>query len=248
MSVENLESRLRTLAAVLGELGLGVYDRELEVGDDALGVVEDGVNGLMLDLETLHLANQEKAAYLELQQRALTAKEAQLHAQSAALADQLATIETQKGLLDTREEELTAMLATIGVQTESIRMLTVPIIEVGEGIVALPVIGAIDSARAQEIMQTLLDHVVANRSRHVILDLTGVSVIDTQTAGYLEKVVSGVQMLGARCVVSGLNPMIAQTMVDLGADLRQVPTFRNLKEGLRDSLRLSAPGRGAQLR
>ena len=82
----------------------------------------------------------------------------------------------------------------------------------------------------------------------MILDLTGVSVIDTQTAGYIEKVVSGVRMLGARCVVSGLNPLIAQTMVDLGADISQIPTFRNLKEGLRDSLRASSPARRVQWR
>lgn len=248
MSIDNLESRLQRLAEVLTALGLGRYDLELTAGDDALGAVEEGVNGLMLDLETLHLANEEKAAYLGLQQRTLNAKEGQLLAKSAELAAQLATIEGQKALLDARERELAAMLATIQRQSEAIRELAVPVIEVEDGVVALPVIGAIDAARAQEIMQTLLEHVVATRSRHVILDLTGVSVIDTQTADYLAKVVSAVKLVGARCVLSGLNSLTAQTLVDLGVDLSAIRTFRNLKEGLRDSLRAIAQGRRAPAR
>ena len=73
MNIDDLEARLQALSDVLSGLGLGKYDVDLAVGDDALGAVEEGVNGLALDLETLHLANEEKAAYLELQQRALTA-------------------------------------------------------------------------------------------------------------------------------------------------------------------------------
>jgi anti-anti-sigma regulatory factor len=243
MSIVDLESRLRRLAEVLAELGLGRYDLDITAGDDALGVVEHGVNGLMLDLETLHLANEEKAAYLELQQRALDGKEELLREKSAALAEQMATIAEQRALLDTREREVAAMLAKIERQSEALRELSVPVIEVEDGIVALPVIGAIDAERAQEIMQTLLEHVVTTRSRRVILDLTGVTLIDTQTADYIHKVVRAVDLVGARCVVSGLNPVTAQTLVDLGVDLGAIRTFRNLKEALRDSLRAAAQAR-----
>lgn len=248
MSIVDLESRLQRLAEVLAALGLGRYDLELAAGDDALGAVEEGVNGLMLDLETLHLANEEKAAYLGLQQSALNAKEVQLRETSAGLADQRATIERQRALLDTRERELAAMQAKIERQAEAIRELAVPVIEVEDGIVALPVIGTIDAVRAQEIMQTLLQHVVATRSRHVILDLTGVAVVDTRTADYIAKVVGAVELVGARCVVSGLNPLIAQTLVDLGVELGAIKTFRNLKESLRDSLRAVAQARRASPR
>jgi rsbT co-antagonist protein RsbR len=243
MNIDDLEARLRGLAEVMERLGLGHYDREITARQDALGAVEEGVNDLVLDLQALHLGNSEKAAYLELQQRALAAKEEQLREQTEALAHHFATIQAQQVLLDERERELATMLATIRAQSESIRELTVPIIEVEDGIVALPVIGTIDAARAREIMETVLAHVVAHRSRHVILDLTGVGAIDTQTTDYLEKVVGGVRMLGARCIVCGLNPTTAQILVDLGANLASIQTFRSLKDGLRDSLRATGAAR-----
>ncbi|MCA9660291.1 MAG: STAS domain-containing protein [Myxococcales bacterium] len=238
MTIANLEERLAELARVLEELGLGNYDAELDAGDDALGAVEEGVNGLVLDLEALYLTNAEKERYLELQQRSLDAKEAELKDKSAALVAQMATIEEQRALLDAREVELQEMLTTIDDQTEAIRELSVPIIEVEDGVVALPVIGAINGSRARELMERLLEHIVAHTSRHVILDMTGVSVIDTGTAHYIENLVAGVHMLGARCVISGLNSATAQTLTGIGTSLGGVPTFRSLKEGLRDSLRL----------
>lgn len=244
MTIPDLEARLRRLVEVLTEIGLGRHDLELVAGDDALGAVESGVNDLVLDLQTLHLANREKADYLELQQRLILDKERRLGEQAEALAVQRATIEEQQVLLASRARELEEMMATIRSQTEAIRELNVPIIEVEDGVVALPLIGAFDSSRAQDVMATLLSHVAGHGSRHVILDLTGVGVIDTHTAAHLEKLVRAVQLLGARCVICGLQPETARTLVELGADLRAVQTFRNLKEGLRDSLHAAAPRPG----
>jgi rsbT co-antagonist protein RsbR len=233
MTIADLEARLQALTGVLERLGLGKYDLEIAAGDDALGSVEEGVNGLVLDLQALHLANQEKAAYLELQQRDLTIRADQLRAQ----AD---TIREQQRLLDAREQELTTMMATIRSQSEAIRELNVPIIEVEDGVIALPMIGTLDARRARDTLETLLPHVAGHASRHVIIDLTGVTHIDTQTAEYLEKIVQAVRLIGARCLISGLNPATAQTLVQLGVGLAHLRTFRTLKGGLRDSLRATA--------
>jgi rsbT co-antagonist protein RsbR len=240
MDLRNVEARLQALTEVLAGLGLGEYEREIAAEPDALGAVEEGVNGLVLDLQTLHLANQEKADYLALQQRVLSAKEAQLSEQAAAIAAQLGTIAAQRALLDEREQQQQIMLTTIHAQSASIRELSVPIIEVEDRIVALPVIGTIDEARAREIMESVLTHVVEHRSRHVILDLTGVGAIDAATANRIAEVVRGVRLLGARCVLSGLGPTTAEALVAPDVDLRAIATFRSLKEALRDALRLDA--------
>lgn len=119
----------------------------------------------------------------------------------------------------------------------TIRELSTPVMEVWEDVLVLPVVGIVDTRRSMEIMNTLLDRIVATQARCVIIDITGVEVVDTKTADYLLRVSRAANLLGSRCVLTGLSPAVAQTLVEIGADLSEVRTLRNLKEGLRDCLK-----------
>ncbi len=96
----------------------------------------------------------------------------------------------------------------------------------------MPLIGAIDSARAQQIMETLLEGVAQHRSDVVILDITGVQVVDTQVANALLQAAQAVKLLGAQVILTGIRPHIAQTLVSLGVDLRGIVTRSTLQTGV----------------
>lgn len=135
------------------------------------------------------------------------------------------------------EKELREKLAFIHRQEEAIRAMSTPIIQIWDGVLTLPVVGGLDSARASSMMEQLLAEIVRTRSRFAILDLTGVDVVDTATADHLLKIMRAVELLGARCVVTGIRPGVAQTMVSLGVDLASISTLRNLQEGLKACMR-----------
>ncbi|XYI02136.1 PAS domain S-box protein [Sorangium sp. So ce1128] len=130
------------------------------------------------------------------------------------------------------EQELQMRLLQIEQQRDVIGKLSTPIIQVWEGVLALPMIGIVDSARTADIMQKLLDEVVRTGAHFAILDLTGVEMVDTQVAKYLVKLVDSIRLLGAGGIVCGIRPSVAQTMVDLGLDLTMIVTRANLKAGL----------------
>jgi rsbT co-antagonist protein RsbR len=133
--------------------------------------------------------------------------------------------------------ELEAKLVTIERQAAAIRELSTPVMEIWDDVLVLPIVGVVDTKRSMEIMDNLLQRIVDTQSRCVIIDVTGVEVVDTKTADYLLKVVRASNLLGTRCVLTGLSPAIAQTLVEIGADLAEVRTLRNLKAGLKDCLR-----------
>jgi rsbT co-antagonist protein RsbR len=114
----------------------------------------------------------------------------------------------------------------------ALRAMSTPILEVWDGVLALPVIGVVDSARASEMTEALLHAIVRARCRVAILDLTGVDVMDTSTLGHLFKMVSAASLLGSACVVSGISAHIAQTIAMLGLDLSSVRAFRTLQDAL----------------
>ncbi|MBT3155171.1 STAS domain-containing protein [Streptomyces sp. CHD11] len=107
-----------------------------------------------------------------------------------------------------------------------------PMIKLWDGIVAVPLIGTLDSARSQVVMETLLNAVVDQRARFAILDITGVPTVDSLVAQHLMKTVAAARLMGAECVVSGIRPAIAQTMVHLGLDLGTVKTRASLADAL----------------
>ncbi|HEY6727375.1 MAG TPA: STAS domain-containing protein [Polyangiaceae bacterium] len=131
---------------------------------------------------------------------------------------------------------LEAKLGTIETQAAAIRELSTPIMDIWEDILLLPIVGVLDTRRSADVMGNLLSAIVQKQSKYVILDITGVEIVDTRTADYLIKVVRASRLLGARCVLTGLSPAVAQTLVEIGADLSEVTTLRSLREGLRHCL------------
>ena len=140
--------------------------------------------------------------------------------------------EVAQQLVTEREKNETLERLRIAVQE-----LSTPILEVWDGVLALPLIGVVDSKRSAQVMETLLESVVRMRGRYVILDVTGVEVLDTATADHLLKIVRAVELLGTRCVLSGVRPSVAQTLVELGVSFGKLVTLRNLKHGLKACMR-----------
>ncbi|MDI3290154.1 STAS domain-containing protein [Polyangium sp. 15x6] len=130
------------------------------------------------------------------------------------------------------EKELRDKLDLIARQEEAIRALSTPIIEVWDGVITLPLMGVVDSQRAAETMERLLEAIVRKNARNAIIDLTGVDVIDTSTADHILRLVRAAELLGARCVITGIRPAVAQTMVSIGIDLSKLVTLASLRDGL----------------
>ena len=116
---------------------------------------------------------------------------------------------------------------------EIFEMAVVPVVQVWEGILLVPLIGTLDSPRTQQLMERLLHRVAETSSPVALLDITGVPTIDTQTAQHLVETISAVRLLGAEIVLTGVRPSIAQTLVHLGIDLSNVATRASLAAGLR---------------
>jgi rsbT co-antagonist protein RsbR len=146
------------------------------------------------------------------------------------------TREQQDALL-AQQRELEGKLLTIEQQATAIRELTTPVMEIWDDILVLPVVGVVDTRRSMDIMNNLLEWIVQKQSKCAIIDVTGVELVDTKTADYLLKVARAANLLGTRCVLTGLSPAVAQTLVEIGADLTEIRTLRNLKAGLLDCLR-----------
>lgn len=126
----------------------------------------------------------------------------------------------------------------IAQQSRSLLELSTPAINLQDGILLLPLIGVVDTLRAQQIMENLLQAIVAHESRVALLDITGVPIIDTQVAQHLMKSVAAAKMLGADVIVTGISPESAQTLVTLGVDLRSIRTMGSLQAGIREAFRL----------
>ncbi len=121
---------------------------------------------------------------------------------------------------------------------EILEMATVPIVQVWKGIVLVPLIGTLDSARTQQLMERLLDRVTETESPVAVIDITGVPTIDTQTAQHLLETVAAVRLLGADVILTGVRPVIAQTLVHIGVDLSTISTRSSLAAGLQTALEL----------
>ncbi len=121
-------------------------------------------------------------------------------------------------------------------QQEDMLELSTPVVTLWDGIVALPLIGTLDSARTQVVMETLLQAIVATNSRVAIIDITGVATVDTLVAQHLLKTITAARLMGAECILSGIRPQIAQTIVHLGIDLQEITTKAKLSDAFRVAL------------
>lgn len=122
-------------------------------------------------------------------------------------------------------------------QQDAIHSMSTPIIQVWDDIVTMPVVGLVDSVRAADMKNSLLETVARTSAKFAIVDLTGVDTVDTATADHLLKVMRAVGLLGARGVITGIQPAVAQIIVALGLDMQGVITLRSLREGLKYCMR-----------
>lgn len=140
------------------------------------------------------------------------------------------TMDTLKAAQEESERRRQELLVQ---QAKIIRELSTPILQVWDRVLALPIIGGVDSLRAQDMMEALLQRVVDTQARCVIIDLTGVTAMDTKTADYLLKMTRAVTLVGSFAIVTGIGPDVAQTISRMGLEMPGVPTLRDLRAGLR---------------
>lgn len=134
-------------------------------------------------------------------------------------------LHTVKTFQRTREE-------VINRQQEEMLEMSTPVVKLWKGILAIPLIGTLDSARTQVVMESLLQKIVESESQIAIIDITGVPTVDTLVAQHLIKTVTALRLMGAECIISGVRPQIAQTIVHLGVDLQNIATKANLADAL----------------
>ena len=160
---------------------------------------------------------------------------------ASILADEIwtATMLTDKLGLYTAEAFQKSREDIIRRQQTEILELSTPVIKLWEGILVLPLIGTLDSSRTQVVMESLLQNIVDTNSSIAIIDITGVPAVDTLVAQYLIKTVSAARLMGAQCIISGIRPQIAQTMVHLGVEFGDVVTKASLADALKYAFRQS---------
>ncbi|MFI7076482.1 STAS domain-containing protein [Micromonospora sp. NPDC049903] len=149
----------------------------------------------------------------------------------SALVDQMGLF-TFETFVRTRE-------SLIADQAEQLLELSTPVVKLWEGVVAVPLVGTLDSARAQVVMERLLQTLVDTGSPYAIIDITGVPAVDTQVAQHILKTVVAARLMGADCIISGIRPQIAQTIVALGIEFGDIATKASLADALRHVLRLT---------
>lgn len=138
--------------------------------------------------------------------------------------------------LQRANQDIEQKLSLIEAQRHEIRQLSTPVLDVWEGVLAAPIVGNLGHARAVEVTDALLQRIVATRARWALVDLTGVEDVDAGTADHLLKLAAAIKLVGCRCVITGVSPAVAQTLVSLDGAPRELHCLPNLREGLRHCL------------
>jgi len=152
------------------------------------------------------------------------------------VAENLAVVARER---DETLRQLRDQLSLAEMQSHAILELSTPVVEVWDEILVAPIIGTIDTGRAQQIIQNLLAAIVEHRATVVILDITGVPVVDTKVASHFLKTIEAARLLGAQVLLTGVSPQNAQTMVRLGVDLSRISTKGSLKAALQRAFELT---------
>jgi rsbT co-antagonist protein RsbR len=171
-----------------------------------------GLSGIIIDITEIRRRQQEIARL----EATLIEKQAEISSRESELVEKLTIIEAQNTLLD---------------------QLSVPVIQVWDNILLLPLIGVMDSRRAGQVMESLLEAIARHSAQVVLLDITGVPVVDTSVASHLVRSVQAAQLLGCESLLVGISPEIAQTLVGLGVDFSRITTRATLQSGLEYALR-----------
>ncbi len=120
-------------------------------------------------------------------------------------------------------------------QSRTIMEISTPVIKLWDRVIILPVVGVVDSLRAQQMMHTMLKKITETLAKVIILDIAGVATVDTAVANHLIKIAKATRLMGCRCIVSGISPAVAETLVQLGIELGDVTTNSNLQDSLADA-------------
>lgn len=177
------------------------------------------------------------AAAMKLDVRVEVAEDDELASMEEAINVLLEDFATLIGERDQAEKDLKEKLNTIQKQQEAINELSTPVIKVWDNLLVLPIIGTLDSQRTQSMMEALLQEITITGCKYAILDITGVAVVDTMVANHLIKTITAAGLMGAVCILSGISPTIAQTIVHLGIDLTGIKTKGNMMEAVKYVIR-----------
>ena len=249
---ELLSEWLRDLARVVSRRGvisegelrmqatefLNLFRRALRTNDEEIRseswqAVREMLGGMSRSRGAQGFTPSETASFVFSLKKPLLARLSEVHKSDApALARDTATLTTvldDLGLFTT-EVYQEGREQVIQRQQQDMLELSTPVVKLWDGVLALPMIGTLDSARTQVVMETLLERIVETGAEIAIIDITGVPTVDTLTAQHLLKTVTAARLMGAECIISGIRPQIAQTIVHLGVDLEGVLTKANLAD------------------
>jgi sigma-B regulation protein RsbU (phosphoserine phosphatase) len=217
------------------ELVLPLVSREGAIGalsihsthETAFGEEDVAIFQTMADQLANAIANARLYAKV---QKAYAEVEGQIQERTAQLQQEMAERERAQ------EENLQLQQEVIEAQQRAIQELSTPIIPILEGVIVMPLIGSIDTLRARDVTRNLLAGIREHNARVVILDITGVPIVDSGVAAYLNKTVQAARLKGARTIVTGISEAVAETIVDLGIDWSGIETLRDLRTGLRTAM------------
>ena len=185
------------------------------------------------------------AALEELRARVATLEHL-LEVHERIAAEQTKSLQAAKTALQERNQALQSSEKEKSELVERLRLavdeLSTPILEVWDDVLALPIIGLVDARRAAQMTERLLDEIARKGSSYVIVDVTGVEVVDADTAEHFAKLVRAVELMGSRCVVTGVQPAVGQALYDLGHGFGRVRTLRNLKHALHATIKVPSNG------
>jgi rsbT co-antagonist protein RsbR len=150
----------------------------------------------------------------------------------ASLNELIAAFGAEQEQSSAFRRELEEKLLIVEKQRAAIRELSTPIIELWEGVLCLPVVGIMDTARSTEMTNSLLQAITSKKARFAILDITGIEVMDTGTVDHFMRMAKSIRLLGAECALTGISPHIAQTVVQMGIEMDEIKTERSLRDAL----------------
>jgi rsbT co-antagonist protein RsbR len=133
--------------------------------------------------------------------------------------------------LKDQTQQLTLQMKELEERDQAIRSLSTPLTQVWEGVVMIPLVGILDSARAKQLTESILNYIANTKTKIVILSIEGIAAIDTETANYILRTINVIKLMGSEMIVTGIRPDVAEALVRLGIDLSSIVTHRTMREG-----------------